>query len=259
MRIIISPAKQMRVDTDSFTCTELPAFIEKTEVLKDYISGLTYEQQKDLWACNDKIARQNAERFAHMDLRNNLTPALLAYDGIQYTYMAPAVFEDGQYDYVQEHLRILSGFYGVVRPMDGVVPYRLEMQAKAAVAGHKNLYDFWGDALHREVMDDSRILINLASKEYSKGIEKYQQTGDRVITCIFGELEGGKIVQKGVYAKMARGEMVLFMAGIHADEPEQIKSFNWSGYHFDEERSSDTEYVFIRREILGKRLPACEG
>ena len=97
MRIIISPAKQMRVDTDSFTCTGLPAFMEKTEILKDWISGLAYEQQKALWACNDKIARQNAERFAHMDLRKNLTPALLAYEGIQYTYMAPAVFEDGQY------------------------------------------------------------------------------------------------------------------------------------------------------------------
>ena len=90
MRIIISPAKQMRVDTDSFACTELPVLLEKTEVLKDWISGLTYEQQKALWACNDKIARQNAERFVHM--RENLTPAILAYDGIQYTYMAPTVF-----------------------------------------------------------------------------------------------------------------------------------------------------------------------
>ena len=88
-------------------------------------------------------------------------PALLAYDGIQYTYMAPAVFEDGQYDYVQEHLRILSGFYGMVKPMDGVVPYRLEMQAKAAVGGHKNLYDFRGDILYREVIGDSRTVINL--------------------------------------------------------------------------------------------------
>ena len=108
-----------------------------------------------------------------MDLQSSLTPALLAYDGIQYTYMAPAVFEDGQFDYVQEHLRILSGFYGVVKPMDGVVPYRLEMQAKAVVDEYKNLYDFWGDDLYREVMDESRILVNLASKEYSKCIEKY--------------------------------------------------------------------------------------
>ena len=253
MRIIISPAKQMRVDTDSFVCTELPVFVDKTEILKEWIRGLSYEEQKKLWGCNDKIAQQNAERFAHMDLRKNMTPGILAYNGIQYTYMAPAVFEDGQYEYVQEHLRILSGFYGVVKPMDGVVPYRLEMQAKATFAGHNNLYDFWGDSIYREVRDDSGIIINLASKEYSKCIEKYLQPDDRYITCIFGELEGGKVVQKGVYAKMARGEVVRFMAGIHAEEPEQIKDFDWSGYHFDEERSSNTEYVFIRTEIPGKR------
>ena len=253
MRIIISPAKQMRVDTDSFTCTELPVFTDRAKILKEWIRSLSYEEQKALWACNDKIARQNAERFAHMDLTKNLTPALLAYDGIQYTYMAPAVFEDGQFDYVQEHLRILSGFYGVVKPLDGVVPYRLEMQAKAAVAGHKNLYDFWADDLYREVIDESHIIINLASKEYSKCIEKYLQPTDRYITCVFGEPAGGKIVQKGVYAKIARGEMVRFLAGIHAEEPEQIKAFNWSGYCFDEERSSEAKYVFVRTQIPGKR------
>ena len=253
MRIIISPAKQMRVDTDVFTCGSLPVFMEKTEILMQWIRSLSYEDQKKLWACNDKIARQNAERFAHMDLRKSLTPAILSYDGIQYTYMAPAVFEDGQYEYVQEHLRILSGFYGVVKPLDGVVPYRLEMQAKAAVDGHKNLYDFWGDNLYREVLDDSRIIINLASKEYSKCIEKYLHPEDRYITCIFGEPDGDKIVQKGVYAKMARGEMVRFMAGIHAEKPEQMKDFNWSGYHFDDDRSSDHEYFFVRTEIPGKK------
>ena len=254
MRIIISPAKQMRVDTDTFTCRELPVFWDRAKILKDWICGLTYEQQKALWACSDKIARQNAARFADMDLGKNLTPALLSYDGIQYTYMAPAVFEDGQYEYVQEHLRILSGFYGIVKPMDGVVPYRLEMQAKAAVAGHKNLYEFWGDSLYREVLDDSRIIINLASREYSKCIEKYLKPEDRYITCVFGDLENGKIVQKGVYAKMARGEMVRFMAGIHAEEPEQMKAYNWSGYCFDENRSSETEYIFVRTEIPGKHL-----
>lgn len=247
MRIIISPAKQMRVDMDSFACIGLPVFLDKTEKLKAWISGLTYEQQKALWACNDKIAQQNAERFAQMDLRKNLTPAILAYDGIQYTYMAPAVFEDGQYEYVQAHLRILSGFYGVLKPMDGVVPYRLEMQAKvSSIDQCKNLYDFWGDSLYQEVRDDGGIIINLASKEYSRCLEKYLQLEDRFITCIFGEPKGDKIVQKGVYAKMARGEMVRFMAGIHAEEPGQIKAFNWSGYHFDPGRSSDTEFVFIR-------------
>lgn len=247
MRIIISPAKQMRVDTDTFACRELPDFMEKTEVIRAWISGLSYEEQKKLWACSDKIARENALRFADMDLKSNLTPAILSYDGIQYTYMAPAVFEDGQYTYVQEHLRILSAFYGVVRPMDGIVPYRLEMQAKGGPGTYRNLYDFWSDDLYRGAMDDSRVMINLASKEYSRCIEKYLQPGDRFVTCVFGELEGQKVVQKGVYAKMARGEMVRYMAGIKAEEPEAMKSFNWSDYQFDESRSSDQEYVFIRQ------------
>ena len=95
-------------------------------------------------------------------------------------------------------------------------------------------------------MDESRILINLASREYSKCIEKYLQPDDRMITCIFGELLDGKVVQKGVYAKMARGEMVRFMAGIGAEEPEKIKNFNWSGYQFDDGLSSERKYVFLR-------------
>ena len=173
MKIMISPAKKMRVDTDTFAWNGLPVFLEKTEILMDWIRGLSYTEQKKLWACNDKIAQENASRFADMDLRANLTPAILAYDGIQYTSMGPSVFENSQLDYVQKNLRILSGFYGVLKPLDGVAPYRLEMQAKATVNGHHNLYDFWGEALYREMLDDSRIIVNLASQEYAKCIEKY--------------------------------------------------------------------------------------
>ena len=256
MRIIISPAKQMKVDTDSFEPTSTPVFVDRAEVLKDWIQVRSYEKQKTLWQWNDTIAELNSERFNTMDLNTALTPALLSYDGIQYTYMAPAVFEDGQYDYVQEHLRILSGFYGILKPMDGVVPYRLEMQSKVEVDGCKNLYDFWNDSLYQEVMDDSCTIINLASKEYSKCIEKHLQPSDRFVTFIFGEIEnrGGKekIVQKGVYCKMARGEMVRYLAGIGAEEPEQAKGFNWSGYRFDEGRSDDGTYYFIRETIPGK-------
>lgn len=245
MRIIISPAKQMRVDADTLACPDLPVFLEKATVLKDWLNSLSYDEQKKLWACNDKIASENHERFAHMDLYRNLTPALLAYDGIQYTYMAPSVFEDAYFDYVQEHLRILSGFYGVLKPLDGVTPYRLEMQAKASVNGFRNLYDFWGDSLYREVLGEDRVIINLASKEYSKCVEKYLQPQDTYITVVFGGLVNDKVVTKGVYAKMARGEMVRFMAEIGAQLPEQIKAFD-RGYRFDENRSTDTEYVFIR-------------
>ena len=128
MKIIISPAKKMKSDTDSIPYQDLPAFLPQAEQLANWIRALFYPEAKALWACSDKIAEENFERFRQMDLRGNLTPAILAYDGIQYTYMAPSVFEYGQFDYVQENLRILSGFYGVLKPMDGVTPYRLEIQ-----------------------------------------------------------------------------------------------------------------------------------
>ena len=245
MKIIISPAQKMRADTDGI----IPVFLDRTEVLAEWIRGLSYEEQKRLWSCNDKIAKENHERFLSMNFTQNLTPALLSYDGIQYQYMAPAVFEDGEFDYVQEHLRILSGFYGVLKPVDGVTPYRLEMQAKVKIGDAANLYEFWGDSLYREVMDESHLVINLASKEYSRCIEKCLKPQDRFITCIFGELTDGKVVQKGAYAKIARGDMVRYLAGIHAEDPEQMKEFTWGGYQFDEERSTEQEYVFIREKI----------
>ena len=249
MRIIISPAKKVRIDTDTFDCTALPVFLPKTRALVDWIRSLSYAEQKSLWACNDKIAEENAARFAEMDLRKRLTPAILSFDGIQYTSMGPIAFEDSQFEYVQRHVRILSGFYGVLKPMDSVVPYRLEMQAKAAVADCRNLYEFWGEDLYREVLDDSRTIINLASVEYARCIEKYLRPDDRFITCVFGEVKNGKVVQKGVYAKMARGDMVRYMAEIGAEEPEQIKSFDRSCYRFDEKRSTEKKYVFTRTKI----------
>lgn len=245
MKIILSPAKKMNINVEEAT-TGLPVFMERTEDITTWMQALSYEEAKKLWACNDKIAEQNYDRFAQMDLYHNLTPAILSYEGIAYQYMAPSVFADGEFDYVQENLRILSAFYGVVKPLDGVTPYRLEMQAKAKIHGAKDLYEYWGDALYKEVLDDSRIIINLASKEYSKCIEKYLQPEDTYITCVFGEISGEKVVQKGVYAKMARGEMVRFMAEQNVQSPDEMKQFDRLGYHFDEERSSEKEYVFLK-------------
>lgn len=248
MRIILSPAKKMNVDTDSLQPEGLPVFLSDTEKILCWMRRLSYAEAKKLWVCNDKIAQLNYERIADMDLYHRLTPAILSYEGIAFQYMAPSVFEDGQFDYVQEHLRILSAFYGVLKPMDGVTPYRLEMQAKAGIDGTKNLYEYWGDRLYREVMDDSRIIVNLASREYSKCVESWMAPEDTCVTCIFGEMDKGKIIQKGVYAKMARGEMVRFMAERSISEPEEMKQFDRLGYYFSEEHSSLTEYVFLKRE-----------
>lgn len=246
MRIILSPAKKMKIENDTLAYKELPVYLNRTEELLEWMRGLSYADAKKLWACNDQIAELNYERFAQMDLYHNLTPAILSYEGIAYQYMAPSVFEEGQFDYVQEHLRILSGFYGVLKPMDGVTPYRLEMQAKAKIGSNKNLYDYWDDLLYREIMDDSRIIINLASREYSRCIEKYLTSEDTYITCVFGELEKGKLVQKGVYAKMARGEMVRYMAANQIEDPEDMKAFSELDYCYAPELSTEREYVWLR-------------
>ena len=248
MRIILSPAKKMNENTDDLTPQGLPVFLENTEEIMHWIQRLSYEDAKKMWACNDKIAQQNYERFVNMNLYHRLTPAILSYEGIAYQYMSPSVFENGEFSYVQEHLRILSAFYGVLKPMDGVTPYRLEMQAKAKIAGTKDLYAYWGDLLYREVMDDSRVIINLASKEYSKCIEKYLTAEDTFITCVFGEFAGEKVVQKGVYAKMARGEMVRYMAEHNIEHPEEMKNFDRLGYRFREEISNEKEYIFIKEK-----------
>lgn len=252
MKFVISPAKKMNVDTDVFGWEKLPDYIEETKILMDWIKGQSYEELQKLWACNSQIAELNFKRFREMDLERNLTPALISYEGIQYQYMAPAVFSQKEWDYVQEHLCILSGFYGVVKPLDGVTPYRLEMQAKAKLDGYKNLYEFWGDKLYQKVLDEDRIIINLASKEYSKCIEKYLQPEDRYITCVFGEWKDGKVIQKGTQAKMARGEMVRFCAEKEITEPEEMKAFDRLGYCFQEELSSNTEYVFIIKEAVSE-------
>lgn len=247
MKIIVSPAKKMNINTDSLETMGLPTFIDKSAEILAWLKDKSEDELKELWKCNDKIAEQNVKRLEDMDLYHRLTPAILSYEGIAYQYMAPAVFEDGHFDYVQKHLRILSAFYGSLKPMDGVTPYRLEMQAKPRIGNTKNLYEYWGDLLYKDVRDESGIIINLASKEYSKSIEKYLSAEDTYITITFCELVNGRLVTKGTYAKMARGEMVRYMAENGIENPVEIKCFNRLGYIYRDDLSSETEYVFERR------------
>ena len=247
MKIILSPTKKMITDTDSIAPVGLPELLDKTTEILSWLQGKSKEELKAIWKCNDKIAGQNFHRLEYMDLYHMLTPAVLSYEGIAFQYMAPSVFEDRQFEYIQDRLRILSAFYGVLKPMDGVTPYRLEMQAKVGIGDAKNLYEYWGELLYRSVIDDSRIIINLASKEYSKCIEKYLTSQDRYITIVFCELSGDKLVTKGTYAKMARGEMVRFIAENNIENPVEIQKFDRLGYLFRSDLSSDSEYVFERK------------
>ena len=247
MKIILSPAKKMITDTDSIAPDGLPEFIDKTSEIQRWLKGKSKEELKTIWKCNEKIAELNFNRLQNMDIYHMLTPAVLSYEGIAFQYMAPSVFENRQFDYIQNHLRILSAFYGVLKPMDGVTPYRLEMQAKAEIEDTKNLYDYWGERLYRSVIDDDRVMINLASKEYSKCIEKYLSDKDKYITVTFCEQSGDKLVTKGTYAKMARGEMVRYMAEKEIENPTDIQKFDRLGYIFRGDLSSESGYVFERK------------
>ena len=247
MRIIISPAKKMNADTDSLPWRDLPVFLPRTEQLAKTLQAMGYEELKKLWKCNDSIAAVNVERLANMDLHTRLTPALLAYEGIQYQYMAPGVFTDREFDYVQEHLRILSGFYGVLKPFDGVTPYRLEMQAKLKLCGAKDLYGYWNNCLAEYIVSETDCVINLASKEYGICISNYLPEHVRFITCVFGEEKEGKVIEKGTMCKMARGEMVRYMAENQITDAEQIKYFDRLDYRFDEARSDERQFVFIKK------------
>ena len=248
MRIIISPAKKMIVDTDSFPPEGLPAFLPRTERLLSALRSMSPAALQALWKCNDAIAALNVERLAAMDLSRSLIPAILSYEGIQYRYMAPTVFEQSQLDYIRDRLRILSGFYGLLRPFDGVTPYRLEMQAKLAVDGCRDLYAFWGGTLAEALAAETELVVNLASKEYSKAVEPHLPASVRFLTCTFGEEKGGKILEKGTACKMARGQMVRWMAEHGIDRAEDLRDFDGLGYAFSPAHSTESNFVFLKGE-----------
>lgn len=248
MRIIISPAKKMNSKPELMEYRQFPQFLEKTEELHAYMKQLNYEESKAIWKCNDKIAAQNYERFQTMNLTSNLSAAIFSYEGIQYQYMAPEVMDEESLVYLEKHLRIISGFYGILRPFDGVVPYRLEMLSKFETFRTNNLYEYWKDAIAMQLFEESTCVINLASKEYSKCITKYASPKIPIITCIFGEDKQGKVVERSTLVKMARGEMVRFLAEKKITTVEEIKTFHRLGFRYKEELSDAKTFVFVKGE-----------
>lgn len=245
MKIIIAPAKKMIVDTDSFEAQGLPQYIDEAQVLIESMRSLSYEQAKNVWQTSEKIARTSYQRLQQTNLREQLTPALLAYSGIQYQYMAPDLFTAGALEYVQNNLRILSGLYGILKPFDGIVPYRLEMQSK--IPGVDNLYQYWDRRLYDALTDDNGPIINLASKEYSKAVSPYLLETTPMIDITFASLIDGKVKTRATLAKMARGEMVRFMAENGVSTINELKGFDHLDYKYSEELSGERNLTFIKQ------------
>ena len=245
MKIIISPTKKMVVETDSFLADSEPQFLDNTQTILETLNALSYEEAKHLWKCNDAIAAENFERLQNMHLEKQLSPAVMSYKGLQFQYMAPDLLTEPELEYVKTHLRILSGFYGLLRPFDGISPYRLEMQAGLSVQGAKNLYAYWGDSLYQALEFDKGPVINLASKEYTKAIAPYLAETDQLIEIVFAHLIDGKLKVKATPAKMARGQMVRFMAEQTIQSLEGLKQFDHPHYQFSAEHSGERQFVYL--------------
>ena len=248
MKIIISPAKKMNIDDDIFEYRSKPVFFEQAEEIMNYMKNLSYDECKTIWKCSDKLAQLNYDRVVNMDLNYRLTPALFSYEGIQYQYMGARVLSRDALEYLQDNLRILSGFYGILKPLDGIVPYRLEMQSKFINYKNKDLYEYWADKIANSLFEETNLIINLASKEYSKCVEKYLKNspGTKFITCVFGEIKGDKVIERGTLAKMARGEMVRYLAQNKICDLEGLKRFDKLEYKYSQEKSNENTYVFIK-------------
>ena len=245
MKIILSPAKKMK-EEDGLLPWSTPVFQTEAQQILDALSALAPDERMHVWNCSAKLAAENERRLSRMDLNHGNSPALFSYSGLAYNYLAADALTDANLRYLQDHLHILSALYGVLRPMDGIATYRLEFAAPLSVSGAKDLYAFWGDMLAKTLFSESDVVVNLASKEYSVCISRFLTDKVRFITCMFGEVQKGKVVEKGTLCKMARGEMVCFMAENKVQDPEEIKSFSALNYRFAPDYSSDDTYVFLQ-------------
>lgn len=248
LRFIISPAKKMRaVDAPPWPARE-PRFLARTAELMRAVQALSRDEAQRLWACSDRLTDLNYGRFRDMDLARDTTAAVISYEGIQFTHLAAEVMSEGELDWLDERLRILSGFYGMLRPLDGVVPYRLEMQARLAVGGASDLYEFWGDTLYESLASEGcDTIVNVASVEYARAVTPWARPdGPQVLTCLFGVLRDGRLRQPATEAKAARGTFVRWCAEHRVEDVADLRGFHERGYALDAERSSDDTLVFVR-------------
>ncbi|GAA3626202.1 peroxide stress protein YaaA [Lactobacillus hamsteri] len=244
MKIIIAPAKKMERDLDSFPIQTMPQFLDKTEVLAEFLKSRNDAQLKELWQASDRVIQSSKKQLEEMDLTHRLTPAIIAFSGIQYQYMAPDLFTQPALNYIQKNLRIISGFYGSLRPFDGVCPYRLEMKTQMVGFKDYSLYNFWNSKIADEIFRDDDLVINLASKEYSRVITPYLSENRRMITIDFQEEKNGKWRTIATHAKMARGEMVRFLAENQIKTPARLQEFHDFDFKFIPEESNENNYIF---------------
>lgn len=252
MKLVISPAKSLDFETKLPTSqyTE-PQFLEQSQQLNKLLKEKSAKNLSKLMSISDVLGNLNYERNQNWHLPftpNNARPAMYAFDGDAYRGLDGYTIPAEKLDNAQNTIRIISGLYGLLKPLDLIQPYRLEMGTKFPVGKNKNLYEFWKNTitktLNKELKEDE-ILLNLASNEYFKAID-VKSLKAQVITAHFKDFKNGEYKMIMTFAKKARGLMARYVVDTNANTIEDIKGFNYDGYHYSEPMSTETELIFIR-------------
>lgn len=254
MIIVLSPAKSLDFESTPLCKKQTkPAFVEESTVLISKLKKLSKKKIAELMNLSESLAQLNYERYAAWEPQfslNNSKQSVFAFKGDAYRGLNIESFTEDEIAYAQDHLRILSGLHGLLRPLDLVRPYRLEMGTRLKVRRANNLYQFWGEKITKEMnqlieQQNESILINLASAEYFKAIQS-QKLKARIITPIFKELKNGEYKTIMTFAKQARGMMTSYILKNKLVNPDEIKLFDKDGYCFSEPLSDGDNWVFIR-------------
>ena len=256
MLLVVSPAKNLDYESQLAT-TEYsqPALLEHSQELIDACVKLSPADISSLMGISDKLAGLNAARFGQWSqpfTQANARQAVLAFNGDVYTGLDAASFSEGDFSFAQQHMRILSGLYGLLKPLDLMQPYRLEMGTKLANGRGSNLYQFWGEIITDELnaalaAQGDKVLINLASNEYFKSVKKKSLDGE-IITPAFKDWKNGQYKMISFFAKKARGLMARYIIQNRLAEVEQLKGFALGGYQYNDDLSKGNDWVFTRKE-----------
>ncbi len=246
MIAIISPALTMKECRENYIDLTIPCQINKAKEIVEKIKTLSKEELKEIMGVNDKIAELNKLRYEHIKYDEYGTPAIISYTGTAYKSINASVFNKDEIEFCKNHIRILSGLYGVLKPYDSVYEHRLEMKTKISINNSKDLYDYFGRSLYNELVKEDREIINLCSEEYSKAITPYLKDEDKFITCSFKIYKNGSLKSYSTDAKSTRGLMVRYIVENKIDNKEFLKDFKENGYTFNESLSTEIEYIFTK-------------
>jgi len=255
MRIVLSPAKSLDFNTPPTTSkSSIPEFLEQSQQLVDILVDFTPADLSALMKISDKLAILNVARYGSWTLpftKANAKQAILCFTGDVYQGLDATTLQQKGLDYAQHTIRIISGLYGILKPLDLMQPYRLEMGSRLINPKGKDLYHFWEEQLHNKISselesDEYPVLINLASKEYFTAL-KLPSLPYRVITPIFKDWKNGQYKHINFYAKKARGLMSRYAIDHRIDDPEKLKDFDYDGYQFDDNMSDENQWIYTRK------------